>query len=200
VSLDVIRAAAESRGDAVLVTMVGTRGSVPRHAGSKMLVRRTGSGETAPVIVGSVIVGTVIVGTVGGGRGEAAAIETAVSCASEKTSRLITIEMQGAEASGPNMVCGGIGTLLVEPVTNPAIYREALQALEAGRRVVFAKDFSALKGGGTGAVIVGVHEESAPQGALPGDPQAAAQCMSTGMALLAEDRGRLYDPLCRRDK
>ena len=119
-SVDVIRAAAESANGIVLVTVIGTQGSVPRHAGSKMLVRADRQ----------------IVGTVGGGRGEAMAVEAASRCIAEGSSRTITVEMQGVDATGPNMVCGGTGTMLLEYVSDARPYRTAWGALEAGRRTV----------------------------------------------------------------
>ena len=53
-SLEVIDAAAGSGGGVAVVTVIGSQGSVPRHTGSRMLVKRTGD----------------TVGTVGGGRGD----------------------------------------------------------------------------------------------------------------------------------
>ena len=189
-SIDVIRAASESTADAALVTVVGTRGSVPRHAGSKMLVRR--GGTTA--------------GTVGGGRGEAAALEAAAGCISSGRSRTITVEMQGVEASGPDMVCGGTGTLLVEVIGDRTPYKAACRALEAGRRVVMVKRFEGLSGGESGSVSVGVLEESgaaadrSAPGAFELDAQAAELCMASGKPLLAEEKGLFYDPVFPREK
>jgi len=185
VSIDVIRAASESRGDAALVTVIGTRGSVPRHAGSKMLVRRGGG----------------IVGTVGGGRGEAAAAEAASRCISEKSCRTITVEMQGVEAAGPDMVCGGTATMLVEAIVDRAPYQAAHRALEAGRRAVLVKRFQGVSAGDTGSVAVAVLEESGPPPTgFELDPQAAALCMATGKPLLVEDKGLFYDPVFPREK
>jgi xanthine dehydrogenase accessory factor len=190
VSIDVIRAASESAGGAALVTVVGTRGSVPRHAGSKMLVRRAGG----------------IVGTVGGGRGEAAAIDAAAECISDGRSRTVTVEMQGVEASGPDMVCGGTGTLLVEVIRDRAPYEAARRALEAGRRVVMVKRFQGLSGGEPGSVSVAVLEESgavpdrAGSGPFDLDPQAAEACMASGKPLLVEEKGLFYDPTFPREK
>ncbi len=189
-SIDVIRAASEGTADAVLVTVVGTRGSVPRHAGSKMLVRR-GAGT---------------VGTVGGGRGEAAAAEAAALCMSEGHSRTVTVEMLGAEAAGPDMVCGGAGTLLIEVIHDRAPYQAARRAVEAGRRVVMVKRFPGLVGGAAGSVSVAVLDEfealpdRAGPAALELDPQAAALCMASGKPLFAEEKGLFYDPVFPREK
>jgi xanthine dehydrogenase accessory factor len=184
-SLDVIKAAAASAGGIVLVTVIATQGSVPRHAGSKMLV--TGARQ--------------IVGTVGGGKGEAMAIEAATSCIAGSTSRTITVEMQGIEATGPNMVCGGTGTLLLEYVDDSGPYRSALAALNEGRRVVMLKRLHGMAGGAAGSVSVSVLEESCPPPTgVEHDPDAAALCMAAGKPLLREEAGLFYDPVLPQEK
>ncbi len=184
-SVEVIRAAAGSGGGVALVTVIGTQGSVPRHAGSKMLVRRTGE----------------IVGTVGGGRGEAMALDAALRSIEEKCSRTITVEMQGVEAEGPNMVCGGTGTMLVEYVPDIMPYSSAYQALEAGRRTVLVKKLEGMAGGAAGVVSMAVLEESGPPPCgFELDQQAAAFCMATGRPLLSEENGLFYDPVFPQEK
>jgi len=194
-SMDVIRAVAQSRGgDSALVTVIGTRGSVPRHVGSKMLVRRPTGGPGSPVTQEAV-------GTVGGGRGEAAAVEAAGGCISGGRSRIITVEMLGAEASGPDMVCGGTGTMLVELITDPAPYQAAIQALEQGRRVVMLKGIRGMAGGEPGSVDVSVLDESSrPPADFEGDRQAVEECLSTGKPQLVEEKGLFYDPQFPREK
>ena len=54
-SYEIIQAVCDGREELALVTVIDVRGSVPRHAGSKMLVRREGVHR----------------GTVGGGKGGA---------------------------------------------------------------------------------------------------------------------------------
>ena len=61
-SHEIIRELAEGNGACALVTVIRTEGSVPRHAGAKMLVRSDGS----------------TLGTVGGGNPEALAISRAL--------------------------------------------------------------------------------------------------------------------------
>lgn len=194
-SLEVIRAAAEG-GPAALVTVMATRGSVPRHAGSRMLVR-----APAPTAGTGAAAGAVTVGTVGGGRGEAAAVEAAIRAISERSCRIITVEMQGTEATGPDMVCGGISTLLVEPILDRVVYEAVHRAQEAGRRVVLVKELSAVGPGAAGAVPVALLEESVPPPAgFRGDSQTAAQCMATGKPVLADEPALFYDPLFPREK
>ena len=184
-SFEVIRAVADSTGGVALVTVVGTQGSVPRHTGSKMLVRRTGE----------------IVGTVGGGKGEAMAVDAALRGIEEKCSRIITVEMQGTEAEGSNMVCGGTGTMLVEYVPDSVPYRTAQCALEAGRRTVLVKKLAGMAGGAAGIVTLAVLEESGPPpSGFELDPRAAELCMATGKPLLSEESGLFYDPVFPREK
>ena len=65
--------AAQANGEAVaLATVVNAQGSVPRHAGSKMLVRQDGS----------------IVGTVGGGAMEALVVKEALAALQDGKTRM----------------------------------------------------------------------------------------------------------------
>ncbi len=191
-SIEVIRAAAKSGGGIALVTVIATRGSTPRHAGSKMLVRRTGEA----------------VGTVGGGKTEAIALEAALACIEEKRSRTVMVEMHGAKAEGQDMLCGGSGVMLVEYVSDGAPYRSACLALEAGRRVVFVKKLEGMAGGAAGAVSTAVIEESGPEpggsapphGSFNIDRRAAALCMASGKPRFSEESGTFYDPIFPLEK
>jgi len=184
-SLEVIDAAAGSGGGVAVVTVIGTQGSVPRHTGSRMLVKRTGD----------------TVGTVGGGRGEAMAVEAALRGIADRSSRIITVEMQGVEALGPNMVCGGTGTMLVEYVADGAPWQMAQAALGAGRRVVMVKRLEGMAGGAAGIVSLAVLEESGPPpSGFALDTEAAALCMATGQPLLSEEHDVFYDPVFPQEK
>lgn len=100
---DVFRAllAASSAGRATaLATVVATRGSVPRHAGSKMLIDPA---------VG-------LVGTIGGGCGEADVIEAAAEVIRTGRPRLVRVELTDAIDSFSPAVCGGVMEVFVEPV------------------------------------------------------------------------------------
>lgn len=95
-----IRAAAEQR-TVILATVIATRGSVPRHAGSKMMVDPE-SGA--------------LVGTIGGGCGEADVLAAAKEVAQTGTPRLIRVELTDEiESFGP-AVCGGVMDIFVERV------------------------------------------------------------------------------------
>lgn len=92
--------AAQSAGEAVaLVTIVHTTGSIPRHAGSKMLVRSDGS----------------TVSTVGGGALESRIIQEALTCIADGESRLEEYHLNSLDAGDPG-ICGGSVRVFIEPV------------------------------------------------------------------------------------
>ena len=87
----------------VLATVVRTRGSVPRHAGAKMLVyadRRT-------------------LGTIGGGEMEARVIEEALAALADGQPRMITYALVDPQRGDPG-VCGGEMEIYMEPYLPPA--------------------------------------------------------------------------------
>jgi xanthine dehydrogenase accessory factor len=87
---------------AALATVVQTQGSVPRQAGSKMLVWPDGS----------------IVGTVGGGEVEALAIREGQAAILDGKTRMLSYNLTDL-ASGDPGVCGGTVTLFIEPLSVP---------------------------------------------------------------------------------
>lgn len=90
----------ESRGEeAVLCTIVRSRGSTPRRTGSKMLVYSDGR----------------FTGTVGGGEVEARVIEQALEALRDGAPRLLAYEMNNPAQGDPG-VCGGQLEVYVEPV------------------------------------------------------------------------------------
>jgi xanthine dehydrogenase accessory factor len=91
--------AAKENGEPIaLATIVRARGSVPRHAGSKMLVYEDGR----------------ISGTVGGGEMEARVVQEAVSALDDGQPRVIPYSLVDP-ASGDPGVCGGEVEIYVEP-------------------------------------------------------------------------------------
>lgn len=90
------QAAGES---AALATVVSVQGSVPRHAGSKMLVRHDGS----------------IVGTIGGGAMEARVIAEALNAMRDGQTRMPSYTLNSIE-NGDAGVCGGTVQIFIEPV------------------------------------------------------------------------------------
>jgi xanthine dehydrogenase accessory factor len=91
---------AQAEGEMVaLATVVSVQGSVPRHAGSKMLVRRDGS----------------IVGTVGGGAMESRVIQEALAAMADGQTRMPSYTLNNLQDGDPG-VCGGTLQIFIEPV------------------------------------------------------------------------------------
>lgn len=91
---------AQQAGEAVvLATIVRTSGSMPRHAGSKMLIYP--DGET--------------VGTVGGGAMESGVIEVALESLADGESRLESYTLNSLE-EGDLGICGGTAEIFIEPI------------------------------------------------------------------------------------
>lgn len=97
-----LTAALEKRRPVALATIIATRRSVPRHAGTKMLV--FGDGET--------------IGTVGGGEMEAKVIAAAQETIRERRPRVVEYELVDPDAGDPG-ICGGEATLYLEPYMSP---------------------------------------------------------------------------------
>jgi xanthine dehydrogenase accessory factor len=81
-----------------VVTVMSSRGSVPRGAGAKMIVFPTG----------------VILGSIGGGCSEAAIIRDAIQLIGSQRYRIQTIDMTNDTAQSEGMVCGGTMEVLLE--------------------------------------------------------------------------------------
>lgn len=81
-----------------IVTVVATKGSTPRKAGSKMIVLPDGS----------------IQGTVGGGRGEGDIIQLARNLMKNGGYQVHRLEMTGKEAADAGSICGGITDVVIE--------------------------------------------------------------------------------------
>lgn len=96
--------AAQRNGQpAALAVIIRTHGSVPRQAGSKMLVWPDGT----------------IVGTVGGGKMESLVIGEGQGAIRDGQSRVVSYNLADL-ASGDPGVCGGTVEVFVEPLTPPA--------------------------------------------------------------------------------
>lgn len=97
-------AALENSGEAGAVcTIVETRGSTPRHAGSKMLVYADGSFS----------------GTVGGGEIEQRVLHEALVSLTDGHPRLLIYQMVDPAHGDPG-ICGGEVKVYVEPIIPPA--------------------------------------------------------------------------------
>jgi xanthine dehydrogenase accessory factor len=98
--LEALLAAATEGRSAALATVVRTRGSVPRHAGSRMLVEP----------------GRGLVGTIGGGCGEADVIAAADEVIASGKARLIEVQLLDDVQSWSPAICGGVMEIFIEPV------------------------------------------------------------------------------------
>lgn len=95
-------ALAQAQADGVpvaLATVVHTQGSMPRHAGSKLVVYEDGK----------------IVGTVGGGAMESLVIKEALLALADGNTRLETYRLNNLEDGDPG-ICGGSARIFIEPV------------------------------------------------------------------------------------
>jgi xanthine/CO dehydrogenase XdhC/CoxF family maturation factor len=97
---DALLDAAHARRPVALATVIATRGSVPRHAGSRMLIDPDGA----------------LIGTIGGGCGEADVIAAAREVVASQAPRLVRVELLDPVDSWSPAVCGGTMDVLVEPV------------------------------------------------------------------------------------
>ena len=92
--------ATENRRAVALATVLSTRGSVPRHAGSRMIIDPDHG----------------LIGTIGGGCGEADVIAAAAEVVVSGVPRIIDVELTDAIDSWSPAVCGGVMKILIEPV------------------------------------------------------------------------------------
>lgn len=86
--------------DVVLVTVVGSKGSTPRNAGSSMLVSEAG----------------LVCGTIGGGAIEGHAIAEARTMVGKDVCRVENLALRPQAENSIGMVCGGDAVLLYAPI------------------------------------------------------------------------------------
>lgn len=105
--LDELAGARRSRTACALITVAATKGSVPRAAGSKMIVYADGR----------------ITSTIGGGKFESLVIKDAQRQIREKTPLLKTYPLHEKSSKSFGAICGGESTILIEPqVLSEAIF------------------------------------------------------------------------------
>ncbi len=85
---------------AVIATVAATRGSTPRRAGARMLIRADGS----------------FCGTIGGGCGEAEVIYAAMGAHADGRPRLVRVDLTNP-LDGDDKICGGVMDVFVERIT-----------------------------------------------------------------------------------
>jgi xanthine dehydrogenase accessory factor len=110
--LDELAAARQSRTPCALITVAATKGSVPRAAGSKMLVYADGKGS----------------GTIGGGKFESLVLAEARKQIHAKRPLLKTYPLHEKSSRSFGAICGGEVTVLIEPV----VLSEALVLVGGG--------------------------------------------------------------------
>lgn len=94
---------AHDEGQSVAVaTIITTVGSMPRHAGSKMLIHEDGT----------------FVGTVGGGAMESRVIQAGQEVIARGEARTETYSLNDL-ADGDPGICGGTATIFIEPLLSP---------------------------------------------------------------------------------
>ena len=98
--LDAVVSASRTGRAVALATVVRTRGSVPRRAGSRMVIDPVAG----------------LIGTIGGGCGEADVIGVAAGVLQERVPRLVRVELMDDTKSWSPAVCGGVMEIFVEPV------------------------------------------------------------------------------------
>lgn len=104
--LDILQellAARESGQPVALATIVKARGSVPRHAGSKMIIYADGR----------------LSGTIGGGEMESRIRDEALASLKDGKPRLVPYSLVDPERGDPGL-CGGEVEIYVEPYRSPA--------------------------------------------------------------------------------
>src|SRR5689334_6050690 len=91
--------ARQARRPCAVVTVAATRGSVPREAGSKMLVYADGT----------------VSGTIGGGKFESLVLQEAFEAIRKKQPVLKNYPLHEAAPDSFGAICGGEVTVLIEP-------------------------------------------------------------------------------------
>lgn len=97
--LEELLRARRKRTPCILATIAATTGSVPREAGSKMLVYADGT----------------ISGTIGGGKFEALVVADCLTSLREQKTALKTYPLHEASEESFGAICGGESTVLIEP-------------------------------------------------------------------------------------
>jgi xanthine dehydrogenase accessory factor len=89
----------ENGGEAVLATVISSSGSVPRHAGAKMLIKNNGT----------------FTGTVGGGGIEQLVKAKAVEILNSGQPQVLHFDLSGSGVNAA-MICGGQMDIFLDPI------------------------------------------------------------------------------------
>lgn len=115
-SKDILKGIVENEEPVALAIIIETKGSAPRHPGSKMVVGRGG----------------VLAGTTGGGRGEAITIEKSKELIENGGFEIIRVEMLGKDVTLDDMICGGENTLFLKKIEDKDLFKKALAIVDKG--------------------------------------------------------------------
>ena len=98
----------KQEGDvAALAVIVRAKGSTPRAAGSKILIKSDGS----------------LIGSIGGGCLEAEVWEAAMKVIQTETTEVLNFDLTGQEETSEGLICGGTMQVFIEPIlAQPTIY------------------------------------------------------------------------------
>jgi xanthine dehydrogenase accessory factor len=168
-----LRDVSSSTGPLALVTVAKVSGSAPRHEGSRMAVRPDGT----------------IIGTVGGGKPEARASQEALTCLASGVNATLSVDMTGAEATGADLICGGVAEMWIELVEDRSLYAAAAAAIERGESVVIASSAR------SGCIAVVGEDGSLLAGSARGlDEEALSRGRESGLVQFGAD-ALLYSPV-----
>ncbi len=141
----------------VLATVFEAKGSAPRVAGARMLVRLDGS----------------ICGTIGGGRLEHDAVQLARTLYDKAESVIYTFDLTGSDVAGMDMICGGKGEVWLHYFTGNAqeqsVCQAVLSALASRQKAWLVTEISRLPDA-TGRQIALLDESDAVHGSLQLSP------------------------------
>ncbi|RIV20956.1 XdhC/CoxI family protein [Alicyclobacillaceae bacterium I2511] len=123
--------------DVVLATIMSKKGSAPRTAGTKMLVRRDGS----------------IVGTIGGGLLEAHVLNLARVGFQTGQSAVQEFQLTGNDVAGTDMICGGRVEVFVDFLSanvphNVEFFQSAASLQRSGQQALLATELPGQAGDG----------------------------------------------------
>lgn len=109
-----------------LVTIIETKGSAPRHNGSKMLVDKKG----------------IVAGTVGGGKGEYLSVIEAQNMIERKSFTIMDIARLGDDPKASLMICGGINKLLIQYIDGKLkkLFIQGAEAIALGKEIYLGTD------------------------------------------------------------
>ncbi len=183
---EIFKTITENHECMALATIINVKGSSPRHPGAKMLLgSKTGS-----------------LGTIGGGKGEAYAIQACQKCLEDKCPSLLQVEMLGMDVADPEMICGGIHSVLIEPLEEIEPYRTALAYLSRGERVLLVKRIIAPPDGPIKLEVALLDQNGTPIHGRMNETEtlSAARALKSGQPYYDEGNKVYFEPVFPEEK